>query len=117
MASFAGGKVLGVNSQTAHPAEAMDLAMWLTSEESQQRRFELRQIGPSNKKVSATDAVQSNIGLAALQYQNQFGAAQPASLEFYLAAGAFGEDLANGRITDLQAALDELVLQATAPKE
>ena len=48
MGSFLGCKILGVNTQTAHPVEAMMLAEYLTSEEAQVRRFEARGYGPSN---------------------------------------------------------------------
>ena len=48
MGSFGGCKILGVNTQSAYPVEAMNLAEFLTSEESQLRRFEARGYGPSN---------------------------------------------------------------------
>ena len=41
MGSFLGCKVLGVNTQTQHPVEAMELAEYLTNEKSQARRFEV----------------------------------------------------------------------------
>ncbi len=52
MASFSGYKLKGVNTLTAFPEEAMALAEWLTNEESQIKRFEVRAPGPSNIKAA-----------------------------------------------------------------
>lgn len=57
MSSFIGTKLIGVNTQTAHPVEAMMLAEFLTNEEAQQLRFEMREIGPSNSNVAASEEV------------------------------------------------------------
>lgn len=76
MSSFIGTKLIGVNTQTAHPVEAMMLAEFLTNEEAQQLRFEMREIGPSNSNVAASEEVQANIALAALAEQSQYGVSQ-----------------------------------------
>jgi len=76
MASFAGYKLMGVNSATKHPVEAMKLAEFLTNEENQIKRFERRAIGPSNLKAAASEAVKSNVALAALAQQNAYGVTQ-----------------------------------------
>lgn len=74
MGSFAGYKLVGVNSQTKAPVEAMNLAEWLTNEQNQILRFETRAMGPSNIKAANSSAVQENAALAALAEQNQLPA-------------------------------------------
>lgn len=76
MKSFAGYKLMGVNSATKHPKEAMQLAEYLTNEENQLLRFKTRAMGPSNKKAAVDDAVKSNVALSALAMQNEFGVSQ-----------------------------------------
>ena len=76
MKSFAGYKLMGVNSATKHPKEAMQLAEYLTSEENQLLRFKTRAMGPANKKAAANEAVKANVALAALAMQNEFGVSQ-----------------------------------------
>lgn len=114
MASFGGTKLIGISSQTAHPAEAMDLAMWLTNEANQVRRFEVRQIGPANIKAAESDSVKANVALAALAYQSQFAFSQKdVTGSYWGPAEALGTSLENGSATDLQAALDDMVAQIT----
>ncbi len=76
MKSFAGYKLMGVNSATKHPKEAMQLAEFLTNEKNQLIRFEKRAMGPSNKKAAEDDKVKANVALAALSMQNQYGVTQ-----------------------------------------
>ena len=76
MKSFAGYKLMGVNSATKHPKEAMKLAAFLTNEKNQLIRFEKRAMGPSNIKAASNDKVKANVALAALALQNQFGVSQ-----------------------------------------
>ena len=74
--SFAGYKLMGVNSATKHPKEAMMLAEYLTNEENQLLRFKTRAMGPSNKKAAASEDVKANVALAALAMQNEYGVSQ-----------------------------------------
>lgn len=76
MKSFAGYKLMGVNSGTDHPKEAMKLAQFLTNEKNQLIRFEKRAMGPSNKKAAENEKVKANVALAALAMQNQYGVSQ-----------------------------------------
>ncbi len=76
MKSFAGYKLMGVNSATKHPKEAMQLAEFLTNEKNQLIRFEKRAMGPSNKKAAEDEMVKANVALAALSMQNQYGVTQ-----------------------------------------
>ncbi len=74
--SFAGYKLIGVNSATKQPVEAMKLAEWITNEENQLLRFRERKAGPSNKNVAQAQEVKANIALTALSEQNEFGIIQ-----------------------------------------
>ncbi len=107
MTSFAGYKLVGVNSQSKNPTDAMDLADWLTSEKSQIRRFELRGNGPSNIKAADSDAVRANVALAALAYQSQFATAQlRVSDAYWSPAEAFGAAL---EVKDYSKSLQEML--------
>ncbi len=74
--SFAGYKLIGVNSATKQPIEAMKLAEWITNEENQLLRFKEREAGPSNTNAANSKEVQANIALTALAHQNEYGVSQ-----------------------------------------
>lgn len=119
-ASVSGYKMVGVNAHSENAGWAALLADWITNEDAQQTQFDERQIGPSNKVVLASDAVQSNEALAALGAQNEFGVVQFAGQNYWDPAKTFGEMVAKGELkaddaAGIQAALDTLVEGATAP--
>lgn len=116
MGSFGGYKLVGVNRGTAHPIDAMDLAEWLTNEQSQAKRFEKRALGPSNLAVAASEAVQANIALGALAAQNEFATSQKDVLGSYWGpAEAFGAEMeAKNYSKSIQQQLDDMVRQITA---
>lgn len=112
MASFGGYKLMGVKTSTKHPLEAMALAEFLTNEESQIKRFEARELGPSNIKAAEADAVQENIALSALAEQSEFAVSQQNVLgSFWEPAEAFGTAMVDGSTEDMQSLLDEMVAQ------
>ena len=114
MGSFLGCKVLGVNTQSEHPVEAMQLAEYLTNEKSQARRFELLGYGPSNINVANSEAVASDPALKALAEQSKYAISQHVNGAYWTPAEAFGAELEAHTTDDLQAKLDQLVEQATA---
>ena len=115
MASFIGTKLVGANTQTAFPVEAMMLAEYLTNEASQLKRFQVRGIGPSNINVAASEDVKANVALAALAEQSQFGVSQKQVLGgYWTPAEAFGLEMENKSTADMQGLLDALVAQVTA---
>lgn len=113
MGSFAGYKLVGVNSQTENAIEAMELAEWITNEQNQLIRFQKRAIGPSNIKVAESDDVKANIPLAALAEQSKYATSQKDVLGSYWApAEAFGTAMeAKDYSKSLQEQLDEMVDQ------
>ena len=114
MGSFLGCKVLGVNTQTKHPVEAMMLAEYLTSEQAQLRRFEVMGYGPSNINAAASPAVAADPALTALAEQSRFAISQHVLSQYWTPAEAFGAELEAHSKGDLQQMLDQLVEQATA---
>ncbi len=60
MSSFAGFKLVGVNPYSENVGAAMDFAAFMTNEQSQMSRFELRSEGPSNVTAAASEVVQKN---------------------------------------------------------
>jgi len=78
MGSFNGCKLLGVKPQVdAYRQAALhQLAQYLTGYDCQMQRFEALSWGPSNSEAQASEAVQSNPGLAALLAQSPYSVAQ-----------------------------------------
>ena len=76
--SYTGNKLMGVKPQADGKKGAVLslLAQYLTNEENQMKRYEGYQWGPSNLNAQASEAVQSNISLAALAKQNAYGQPQ-----------------------------------------
>ena len=60
LSGFTGYKLIGVNNFSQNKGEAHKLALWLTNEENQIKRHEIRGFGPTNKNAIATDAVQND---------------------------------------------------------
>jgi arabinogalactan oligomer/maltooligosaccharide transport system substrate-binding protein len=115
MGSFAGFKLMGINSLTKAPVDAMILAQWLTNEENQIKRFEVRSMGPSNVSAASSDAVMANIPLAALAAQNIFATSQKDVLGSYWGpAEAFGTAMeAKDYAKSVQDLLNDMVTQIT----
>lgn len=111
MASFAGFKLMGVNTMTEFPEEAMALADWLTNEENQLKRFQMRSIGPSNVKVIENEEVKADIALSALAEQSKYAVSQKDVLgNYWSPAEAFGTTMeAKDYSKDVKTLLDEMV--------
>ena len=114
MGSFLGCKIYGVNSQTAYPVDAMELAAYLTSEKAQIERYQELNYGPSNINALADPAIASNLALQALSAQSEFAVSQMVLGGFWTPAEAFGAELEAHSTADLQTMLDQLVEQALA---
>lgn len=116
MGSFAGYKLMGVNSQTEFPLEAMELAEWLTNEENQLIRFQKREIGPSNTTVAASEEVKANVALAALAAQSMYAVSQNDVLgTYWTPAEALGTTLeAKDYTKTIQELVDEMCAQIRA---
>lgn len=114
MGSFLGCKIYGVNSQTAYPVDAMELAEYLTGEKAQVERYQVLNYGPSNVNALADETIASNQALQALSAQSAFAVSQMVLGGFWTPAEAFGAELEAHSTADLQTMLDQLVEQALA---
>lgn len=114
MGSFLGCKIYGVNSQTAFPVDAMELAEYLTGENAQIERYKVLNYGPSNVNALADETIASNLALQALSAQSEFAISQMVLGGFWTPAEAFGAELEAHSTADLQTMLDQLVEQAMA---
>ena len=117
MASFAGFKLVGVNPYSANVGDAMDFAAFMTNEESQISRFEMRGQGPSNVNAAASESVQAAPAIAALAAQAGFSDVQRVGGKYWDPAAALGKIIVNGNPDniDLQTLLDNCVAGITAP--
>lgn len=120
--SVAGFKLVGVNAYSKNAGWAALLAEWITNEENQATRFAEREIGPSNLNVAASDAVSSNIAIAALSEQSAYGVVQVVGGKYWDPTATFGEMIAQGGLKKddtaaIQTALDTLVEGVAAPVE
>ncbi len=116
MASFSGYKMVGVNAYSENTAWAMKFADWITNEENQKLRFELRELGPANSNAAASDAVKQAPAIQALLLQSEFASLQRVGNNYWSPAQTFGETLAAGNPEgkDLQEIMDVLVEGITA---
>ncbi|MCI8841047.1 MAG: extracellular solute-binding protein [Oscillibacter sp.] len=116
MASFSGCKLIGVNAYSKHPQWAARLAEWITSEENQRLRFELRGQGPANASAANSPEVQAAPAIAALLAQSEFSQLQRVGGKFWDPVAEFAGNMARGNPSgaDLQAQLDHLVEGVTA---
>lgn len=117
MGSFAGYKLIGVNPHCENVGWAMLLADFITNEENQVTRFEIRGLGPSNIAAAGSEAVQASPAIAALAEQAGFATVQRVGGAYWSPAQTFGAILSSGNETneDLQVLLDTLVEGVIAP--
>lgn len=115
MGSMANFKIMGVNSETKNPLDAMALAEWLTNKDNQKTRFEVRSYAPTNNELANdTDTMNSNIAVGALALQAQYATVQTSISQcqnFWTPAEAFGQEIIAGTCTkdNLQEKLDAFV--------
>ncbi len=120
MGSMANFKIMGVNSETKNPLEAMALAEWLTNKDNQKLRFEKRSFAPTNVELANdTETMNSNIAIGALAQQAKFSTVQtsiPQCQNFWTPAEAFGQEIIAGTCTkdNLQEKLDAYVASVLA---
>lgn len=116
MASFSGCKLIGVNAYSEHGDWAAKLAEYITSEQNQKLRFELRGQGPANKNAAASREVQDAPAIAALLAQSEYSSPQRVGGNFWEPVTVFAQNMAAGNPdgTDLQNQLDKMVEGVTA---
>ena len=116
MASFSGYKMVGVNAYSENKEWANKFANWITNEENQKLRFEMRGQGPSNINAADSDAVHQAPAIQALLQQSEFASLQRVGNNYWSPIQTFGETLAAGNPEGktLQELLDVMVEGVTA---
>ena len=114
--------MIGVNAHSKNAGWAALLADFITNEDQQKARFEIRQIGPSNKKVLEDPMISENITASAVVEQSKFGVRQDVGNNFWAPTKTFGEIVAKGQLkaddtAGIQKALDTMVEGVKAPIE
>lgn len=111
MASFSGCKLVGVNAYSSHPKWAHLLAQWITSEENQALRFQVRGQGPANVNAANSPDVQKASAIAALIEQSEYSQLQRVGGKFWDPVAEFAGSMAEGNPsgTPLQEQLDDMV--------
>ncbi|WP_081846726.1 extracellular solute-binding protein [Butyrivibrio sp. AE3004] len=115
MASYAGYKLVGVNSYSENADWAAKFADWMTNEQNQKLRFNLRGQGPSNIKASESEDVAGSKAIKALWQQADYSDLQRVGGKYWDAAATFGTLMSEGNPSgkDLQVLLNEMVTGIT----
>ncbi|MBD5128791.1 MAG: extracellular solute-binding protein [Ruminococcaceae bacterium] len=120
---YSGFKLMGVNGMSKQVGWAAVLAEFLTNESAQMKRYDARQLAPTNIKASESDAVKANEMLAASIAQDAAcGVLQDVGDKYWDPTATLGELIAQGQLKSgdtaaIQAALDTMVEGVTAPVE
>jgi len=69
---FFGYKLVGVNGYSQNKAEALKLAQWLTNEQNQLIRFQVRGFGPTNKLVKENKEVKNDSVISVVLKQAEY---------------------------------------------
>lgn len=116
MSSFVGYKMMGVNAYSEHVEWAQKFADWITNEQNQILRFEMRNQGPSNINAASSDAVSQVPAIQAVIDQSQYGILQRVGNNYWDPFYVFGEAIATGNTNGAtpQELIDTLVEGITA---
>ena len=119
MGSFAGYKLVGVNSYAKEKAWAMVLAEYITSEASQAIIGPAVTEAPANIEAAKNPALAENVALKGLAEQSPFADRQVVGDNYWSPAATLGTGIADGTYTnaDLAQALRDAVLGITQPKQ
>lgn len=117
--TFTGSKLIGVNALSENVGWATVLAEFLTNEASQNKRFDQRQLSPSNINAASRDEVKANVAGAASIAQDNYGSVQDVGEKFWDPTKTLGElcaqkQLEIGDTAGIQASLDTAVEGITA---
>lgn len=110
MSSFKGYKMIGVNYYSKHKGWALKLADYLTNEENQKLRLEVRNQGPSNVNVASSELVENIPAIQAVIAQAEYGKLQRVGNSYWNPFMDFGEMMATGNLKgmELQDVMDML---------
>lgn len=112
MSSFAGYKMVGINSRTANPEWAMKVAEWITNAKSQYMIYEKTGECPANMTVASSPAIKFTPAVAALSQQAPYSDVQRVANSYWNPSRILGVVLSEGsKFNDsiLQLQLDNTV--------
>lgn len=76
LSGYMGYKLIGVNGYSNNKVEAHKLALWLTNEQNQLKRYQTRGFGPTNKVVAETSEVLNDPVISVVLEQAKFNRPQ-----------------------------------------
>ena len=114
MGSYAGYKLVGVNSYSDQVGWAMILAEYITNEANQAKIGAATGEGPANIVAGSAEAILAQPALKALAAQAEFADLQRVGGKFWDPAASLGSNLIAG-VDDVKALLDEAVAGITQP--
>lgn len=115
MSTYFGYKMLGVNPYSKNKEWAHKFAQYISNEENQKLRFEMRGQGPSNIRAGESDEVKKSAAVQAIIAQQEYSQLQRLGGNFWTPTSKLGTAFANNSIKgSLQKYLDNTVKQITA---
>ena len=116
MACYFGYKMIGVNPYSEHLEWAHKFADYISNQENQELRFEMRGQGPSNLKAAEAPEIQDAAAIQAVLAQSEYSELQRLGSNFWAASTMLGNTLAAGNPEhlDLQELLDTAVTGITS---
>ena len=116
MSSYAGYKLVGVNSYSPNAYWAAKFADYMSNEQNQTLRFQMRGQGPANINAANSSEVSSSVALTAVIQQSEFASLQRIGAAYWEAATELGTAMLSGNTDGLskQTFLDKIVEKITA---
>lgn len=116
MSCYFGYKMIGVNPYSDYLDWAHKLANYISNEENQELRFEMRGQGPSNIKAAQSDKIKESQAVQAVIAQSEFSELQRLGGNFRDPVTEFGNQMAKGNTggKNLQTLLDNMVKKIKA---
>ena len=115
MSTYFGYKMLGVNPYSKNKEWAHKFARYISNEENQKLRFEMRGQGPSNINAGKSDEVKKSQAVQAILEQSKWSELQRLGGNFWTPSTKLGTAFANDSVKgDLQKYLDKTVAQIKA---
>lgn len=96
MSCYFGYKMLGVNPYSKNLDWAHKLAAYISNEENQKLRFEIRGQGPSNINASKDNKIMQSQAVQAVLAQSEFSEPQRLGANFWDPVTEFGKIMASG---------------------
>lgn len=115
MSCYFGYKMLGVNPYSENLKWAHELANYISNEENQKLRFEMRGQGPSNINAANSPEIEKAEAIQAVLAQSEYSELQRLGGNFWDPTAEFGAAMATGKPQkNLQGMLDKMVKGITA---